>query len=109
MAVTDGSYIREMYPEVCSCAFVLECLQGRGMIYGSFPEQSKQACAYRRELLGLMAIHLILLAANKMERRLHGCVKIYSDCLGALGKVTSLPDNRLPSRCKHSDILKISW
>jgi hypothetical protein len=33
-------------------------------------------------------------------------VKIYSDCLGALGKVTSLPTNRLPSGCKHSDILK---
>jgi hypothetical protein len=33
-------------------------------------------------------------------------VTIYSDCLGALKKVTSLPANRLPSGCKHSDILK---
>jgi hypothetical protein len=33
-------------------------------------------------------------------------VKIYLDCLGALEKVTSLPANRVPSSCKHSDILK---
>jgi hypothetical protein len=106
VAVTDGSYIREMFPDMCSCAFVLECSKGRGRIFGSFPEQSKRACAYRGELLGLMAIHLILLAVNKLDRRLRGKVKIYSDCLGALGRVTSLPENRLPSGCKHSDILK---
>jgi hypothetical protein len=53
-----------------------------------------------------MAIHLILLAANKLIRNLPGQVTIYSDCLGALKKVTSLPANRLPSGCKHSDILK---
>jgi hypothetical protein len=52
------------------------------------------------------AIHLILLAVNKLDKRLQGRVKIYSDCLGALGRVTSLPENRLPSGCKHSDILK---
>ena len=106
IAVTDGSYIRELYPDMCSCAFVLECTEGRGRVFGSFPEQSKRACAYRGELLGLMAIHLILLAVNKLDRRLPGLVKIYSDCLGALGRVTSLPANRLPSGCKHSDILK---
>lgn len=33
-------------------------------------------------------------------------MKIYSDCLRALEKVTSLPENQLPSGCKHSDILK---
>ena len=81
MAVTDGSYIREMFPDMCSCAFVLECSKERGRIFGSFPEQSKRACAYRGELLGLMAIHLILLAVNKLDRRLRGKVKIYSDCL----------------------------
>lgn len=66
-AVTNDSYIRELYPEVCSCAFVLECSSGRGRILGSFTEQSKRACTYRGELLGLMAIHLILLATNKLD------------------------------------------
>jgi hypothetical protein len=28
VAVTDGSYIRELYPHLCSAAFVLECSKG---------------------------------------------------------------------------------
>ncbi len=30
VAVTDGSYIQQLYPRSCSAAFVLECTQGRG-------------------------------------------------------------------------------
>jgi hypothetical protein len=105
-AVTDGSYLKELYPDICSAAFVLECQQGRGRIVGSFVEQSSAACAYRGELLGLMAIHLILLAANRTQPQLQGNVTIFSDCLGALNKVAHLPPNRIPSRCSHSDILK---
>eukprot|EP00956_Cyclotella_meneghiniana_P008125 scaffold10809_cov23-Cyclotella_meneghiniana.AAC.4 len=105
--VTDGSYIKEITREACSSGFVLECTAGRGRIIGSFPEQSKDACAYRGELLGLLAIHLVLLAANKLEPQLQGSVEIVSDCLGALSRVSNLPDDRLPSGCKHSDILKV--
>ena len=36
VAVTDGSYIRERYPNLCSAAFVFECSEGRGQIIGSF-------------------------------------------------------------------------
>merc|ERR1711966_107670 len=77
-----------------------------GRIVGSFPEASKVANAYRGELLGLMAIHLILLALNKVWPTLQGRAKVYSDCLGALQKVTTLPPHRSPGRCRHSDILK---
>ena len=106
VAVTDGSYIKEYYSNICSAAFVFECTEGRGRIVGSFPEQSVAANAYRGELLGLMAIHLILLAANRVNPELQGSVNIVSDCLGALDKVANLPPNRIPTRCKHSDILK---
>ena len=106
VAVTDGSFIRELYPEMSSAAFILECSQGRGRILGSFAEQSSAACAYRGELMGLMAIHLILLAANTVRPRLQGHVDMYSDCLGAIGRVAELPPQRIPSRCQHSDILK---
>ena len=64
IAVTDGSYIRELYPELCSAAFIIECTEGRGLIVGAFPEQSAAASAYRGKLLGILAIHLILLASN---------------------------------------------
>ena len=56
--------------------------------------------------MGLMAIHLILLAANRVQPGLTGNVTIVSDCLGALDKVSSLPKTRIPSRCSHSDVLK---
>lgn len=105
-AVTDGSYIKEMYPNICSAAFVFECYEGRGRIIGSFPEQTPTACAYRGELLGLLAIHLILLAANKVRPRLEGTIDVISDCLGALTSVADLPPTRIPSRCSHPDILK---
>mmetsp|Transcript_35773 Transcript_35773/g.73112 ORF Transcript_35773/g.73112 Transcript_35773/m.73112 type:complete len:103 (-) Transcript_35773:1065-1373(-) len=63
-------------------------------------------CAYRGELLGLLAIHLILLAVNKLSPSLSGSTQIYSDCLGALHNVEHLPPHRIPSSCRHSDILK---
>lgn len=53
-----------------------------------------------------MAVHLILLAVNKVQPELEGSTHIYSDCLGALDKVEHLPPSRIPSKCRHSDILK---
>ena len=53
-----------------------------------------------------MTIHLILLAANRVDSELEGSVNIVSDCLGALDKVANLPPNRIPTYYKHSDILK---
>ncbi len=105
VAVTDGSYIRELYPNPCSAAFVLECSKGHGRVVGSFSEVLLVANAYRGELLGLMAIHLILLSINKIHQNLLGSVEIVSDCLGALKWVTYLPPYWIPSLCRHLDIL----
>jgi hypothetical protein len=84
VAVMDGSYIRELYPNLCSAAFILECSTSRGRVYGSFSKTLLAANAYRGEFLGLMAIHLILLSMNKLHPELTGSVEIVSDCLGAL-------------------------
>ncbi len=64
------------------------------------------ANAYRGELLGLMAIHLILLSIDKINGAINGSAEIVSDCLGVLQFISELPPYRIPSRCKHSDILK---
>ena len=106
VAVTDGSYIKQVHPELCATAFIIECSKGRGRMIGSFAEACSVANAYRGELLGLMQVHLILQAVNTATPGLAGEVLIYSDCLGALGRVSALPPGRIPSRCKHSDILK---
>ncbi len=106
VAVMEGSYIRELFPKLCSAAFVLECSADHGRIIGSFFESLHVANAYRGKLLGLTAIHLILLSINKIHCNLSGSVEIVSDCLGALNRVTFLPPYRILSRCWHSDILK---
>jgi len=62
--------------------------------------------AYRGELLGLMAVHLVLAGIARLYPDLTGKVVIYSDCDGALDKIANLPPLRLPGKCKHSDILK---
>ena len=56
--------------------------------------------------MGLMAIHLVLVAVNTVSPGLAGHVKIYSDCLGALGRIAELPPYCIPTHCWHSDILK---
>jgi hypothetical protein len=83
VAVTDGSYICELYPNLCSAAFVLKCAKGWGQLIGSFLDAQLVANAYRGELLGLMAIHLILLSINRVHCDLLGSVKVVSDHLGA--------------------------
>jgi hypothetical protein len=91
VAVTDGSYMKVLHPYLNSAAFVLECSKGRGRLMGSFVEQTPNAGSYCGELLGLMAIHLILRSMNEVFTDLRGLVHIYSDCLGALNKVEILP------------------
>lgn len=63
--------------------------------------------------MGLMAVHLILLAVNKFEPELDGMAKmIYSNCLGALKRVVELPPQPIPTHCYHSNVLKnilINW
>ena len=91
-AVTDGSYIKEVCPGLCSAAFILECSEKNGRIIGSFSEASPAANAYRGELMGLMAIHLILLAANKVWSDLRGSATVYSDHV--LGWFERVAENR---------------
>ena len=106
MAVTDGSYMADIMPDACSAAFILECSQGRGSITGSFVERSESASAYRGELMGLMAIHLILEGVQRTSLGIPGSVSIYTDCLGAKGRVEHIPSARIPAKRKHADVLK---
>jgi hypothetical protein len=106
VVVTNGSYMKEIYPHIKSAAIVFECSKGRGRLWGSFVEHTPDAGSYQGELLGLMAIHLILCGINVASPNLKGLVLILSDCLGALNKVRDLPPYRIPTQCSHSDILK---
>ncbi len=106
IAVTDSSYFKEICPEMCSACFVLKCSQGRRRVIACFPKKSIASNAYRGELLGLLAIHIILLAVNQISPGLTGRSQVFSGCLGALRRVAELPPYRIATQCKHSDILK---
>ena len=67
----------------------------------SFLETQEVANAYRGKLLGLMAIHLILLSINKVHPQLSGSDEVVSDCLEALKRTAHLPLYRIPTRCRH--------
>ncbi len=81
VTVTDGSYIRQLYPNLCSPAFILECAKGRGKIIGSFAEELMGANAYRGKLLGLMAIRFLLVSIDKVHTSLSGSVEVVSNYL----------------------------
>jgi hypothetical protein len=98
--------MKDTYPHLNLAAFIFKCANGRGQLWGSFVEHSPVACSYWGELLGLMAIHLILTAVNEVNPNLTGSVQILSDCLGALGKVRDLPPYQIPTQYSHSDVLK---
>jgi hypothetical protein len=106
IAVTEGLYMKDLYSNIHSAAVVLECSKGCRRVWCSFPEVSQVACSYSGELVGLMAIHLILLAINKINPDLAGMVHIFLDCLAALNKVKDLPPSRVPLSYVHSDVLK---
>jgi len=106
VAVTNGSYMKDLFPNMNLCAFIFECTKKRGRMTGAFPEQTAEAGSYRGELIGLLTIHIILHSINKTAPDLTGSVHIYSDCLGALNKVQNLPPHCIPSKCMHLNILK---
>ncbi len=72
VAVTDGSYIWEPYPDLCSAAFILKCKHYGGHVVGAFLEALIDAKAFQGELLGLMAVHLLLLAVNTVSPGITG-------------------------------------
>ena len=106
ICVSDGSYMEHLHSEVCSTAIILECSRGRGRLSLSFAEKSIMANSFRGDLLGLLAVHLLLHSFDLTFSPSTGAVKVYSDCTGALHTVRSLPKSRLPASLTHSDILK---
>jgi hypothetical protein len=98
--------MKELYPPMNSCAFIFEYSRGGGRMTGAFSEQTIATCSYGGKLLGLLAIHLILLSVNRVNPELLGLVHIYLDCFGSLNKVKNLPPHQIPSKCRHLDVLK---
>jgi hypothetical protein len=61
--VTDGSYSQISGPNVSGAGWIITCQRTGRILKGSFFEFSSDASSYRGELLGLVAIHTLVLRA----------------------------------------------
>ena len=64
LTVTDGSYDRETAPTVSGSGWMIVCTACQRTLWGSFIEVSWSAGSYRGELLGLVAINMLLPLPN---------------------------------------------
>ena len=65
--VSDGSYQREVDPEVCSCAFTAECKATGKKLVCTWVERSPSASNYRGEILGALGYTLVMKAVLDYE------------------------------------------
>ncbi len=97
IAVTDGSYMKELYLNIHSTALVLECSKGWGRLWCSFPEAWANTCSYQRESVSLMAIHLLLLAVNEVNPDIEGEVQFFWTVWGLQIKLTIFLQQGFPA------------
>ena len=86
--VTDGSYSQKIWHNIDGAGWLIYCRRRKKVVFKcSFYEWSGDAGSYRGELLGLLAVHLMVLAVEKFydlqagPRGLVAC-----DNLGGLSK-----------------------
>ena len=60
MCITDGSYNLEKAPDICGTGWVIYYMAAKRHISARLVERSDSVSAYRGELLGVLAIHVIL-------------------------------------------------
>ena len=65
VCVTDRSYSLEKSPNICGAGWIIYCTATKHSISATLVERSDSASAYRRDLLGRFAIHLILYAIEE--------------------------------------------
>ena len=101
--VTDGSYNRTVAPLVSGAGWLLYCTESKHKLYGSFYERSPRAGSYRGELLGLLAIHVLVGALEAYFNIPTRGGKICCDNQGALSKSAEMR-RRIPVGAAEADI-----
>ena len=105
--VTDGSYNRQLRKDLSSAGWLVYSQGRKKMVMkSSFSEVSSSASAYRGELLGLLAIHVFVTAAEQYFNLTPGPRgTIACDNLEAL-KQARARRKKEPSRASNADILR---
>ncbi len=103
VGVTDGSNNRHKAKSCSRAGWALACRSSKKTLRGSFYEVSSAAGSYRRELLGLVAIHTLILGAAENYQPERILSKICCNNMSALyqaGKVWQF----IQSGSKHLDL-----
>ena len=103
LAVTNGSYDREMAPTVSGSGWIIVCTTRKRTLRGSFFEVSQSAGSYRGELLGLVAIHTYATAIAQYFSLQAILGKISCDNMAALYQAGK-NRKRVGIGVKHSDL-----
>ncbi len=103
IGVTDGSYDRHKAKFCSGLGWILICVASKRTLRGSFYEVSAVAGAYCGELLGLVALHTLILAPANYYNVQIVSGKICCDNISALNQA-SKTQKRVRSGIKHSDL-----
>jgi hypothetical protein len=103
LAVTDGSYDRQVAPTVSGSGWIIVCTACKCTLRGSFFEVSQSAGSYRGELLGLVAIHTFATAIAQYFSLPTILGEISCDNLAALYQ-SRKNRKRVGIGVKHSDL-----
>jgi hypothetical protein len=101
--VTDGSYDRVRIGAISGSGWIICCTQTRQLLQGSFYKSSHNASLYRGELLGLIALHTLIVAVAKHFQLATMVGKICCNNISALGQVGKAW-KRVSAGMKHSDL-----
>jgi hypothetical protein len=104
--IHDGSYMREVSPNICSAAVMIVCTFTGLLCKCTIAEKSTAAGSYHGEILGAILAQLILHAA--VQGRLGPYPVIMEDCdnLGVVCHINK-PRHPLSTTQIHADVLRI--
>ena len=84
IGIMDGSYNRHKAKSCSGLGWILVCTASKRTLRGSFYEVSAAAGAYCGKLLGLVALHTLILALANYYNLQSVSGKIYCDKISAL-------------------------
>ena len=106
VAVHDGSYMKEVNPQVCSAAFMIRCSNTGLRAKGTVEEWSESADNYRAEILGGIMTQLVLKAASQDPRLHYKAVTVDCDNRGVVLHGKS-PQRPLKEKQVKADVLRV--
>jgi hypothetical protein len=101
--VTDGSYDRVHTGTISNSRWILCCTKTKQLLRGSFYKISPKAGSYRGELLGLVALHTLIVAVANHFQLATAVRKICCDNISALGQAGKAR-KRVSAGMNHLDL-----